>query len=67
MIICLLRVLRDSWLCSPVVEIGLFQSLIDGERGVGEIVKFNLRGCVGGYVLAASCKSGGSGTTWRAA
>ena len=39
---CLLRVLGDSWLRSPVVEIDLFYALVDGECGSGEIVKVDL-------------------------
>jgi hypothetical protein len=44
MISCLMRVLGDSWLCSLVLEICLFEALIDGECGSGEIVKFGLHG-----------------------
>ncbi len=34
----------DSGLCSPVVEVGTFEALIDGKGGGREIVEFDLCG-----------------------
>ncbi len=42
-VLCIVPVVTwDSWLFSPMMEVGLFQSRIDGEGGGGEIVECGL-------------------------
>ncbi len=56
----------DGGLCSPLLDVGLFEASIDGEGGGREVVEFVLCGRVIYKVLAASCWFVCSGAARRA-